>query len=232
LRSELKARLEPLLPRLHEALAAIGQLALDFQDEMRRIGEDSSAQRAASMESGPAATPAQVDKAIRLGRSAAGAKPSSGTIAARLLTAMQHSPRRDLTWSEAAILAVVSPISGPTRIARNQLLAGDDLYSGTPGRAGAAIWVGADEPLIADDVVDAWRAKLGGMAADILGHLFCVGPDAKDLVAEALGRSPISGPWRMAWKKLRNNLLVEERDGKWRLAAILRELPRAYRRAS
>jgi hypothetical protein len=150
-------------------------------------------------------------------------------LVARMLAALTRSPFRALTPDEVAILAIASPISGPARLAKRELAALEAVELDATGRLTARGWrQDAPGKLTGDEVVDGWRRKQGGMQAEILGRLFAKGELTRDEVAADLGRSPISGPWRGAWKVLRNNLLVEEIDGKrWRLAWILRELPRA-----
>lgn len=156
------------------------------------------------------------------------ASATRSTLGARLLDAVQRSPVAELMPDDICLLAGVSPISGPARIAKAWLIQQADVGIGSSGQVSARDWRGdGNERLTRDEVVDAWRTKLGGMPAEILGFLFVHDSGTREAIAADLGRSPISGPWRVAWKKLRNNLLVEEvGDKRWRLAPILRALPK------
>lgn len=164
------------------------------------------------------------------------ASGASSPMQLRLLEAMRRAPRRELMWSEVALLAGASPVSGPFRGARRALDGDGSIVTLLQGRDVAhASWDGQANPLLAEDVLPLWQAKLGSMAARVFAHLAesrrtTTPPD----VAYAIGVSATSGPYRGAWKQLRNNLLVEAAGdpGAWRLAAILRELPRAFERAA
>jgi uncharacterized protein len=146
------------------------------------------------------------------------------SMARRILSASRVGPGRPLLWSELGVLALASSSSGPFRGARNELLEGGWLTEDAQRQVTPL----QGTPASADDVVRAWAAKLSRMAGRILLHLHQAGPATPSGVAESLGVSDSSGPYRGGWKDLRGQNLVEPDDvrGRWRLAAVLRDLPR------
>jgi hypothetical protein len=156
-----------------------------------------------------------------------GAPPARrvASLEGRLIEALQRAPKQGLPLQAAAVLAGVSPISGAFHAAKNAIVAGHALET--------LDWHGDVDPLTSDEVVGAWQTKLGGMASRILGQLWFAGAQDKEAVADALGVSAISGSYHGGWKKLRTNLLIEPAEaGRFRLVAVLRDLPRAKKDAA
>jgi len=159
-------------------------------------------------------------------------KPAADLLSASAKKLLQvlNAPNlpRPVSWSEAAVLAVLVGSGGSFNLARKQL-----IESGRLTRVAPAIVAGTPDPaappLDAAAITQAWCDKLGGSARRILDHLYGA-PATKAKIAAALDLAPSGGSWNTAWKQLRDNNLVEESaDGYWRVAPILRQLKEGAR---
>lgn len=70
--------------------------------------------------------------------------------------------------------------------------------------------------MIPDEALDADIAILGGRSAQIIS-LLAGAPLTKEAVARQLGCAASGGHWNSAWKALRDNDLIRETGGVYRL---------------
>lgn len=130
---------------------------------------------------------------------------SAGAL--NLLAAIQRFPG-GIGWSDAAIVAGITPGNGYFYGARKAILASGEV-------------VGDETPIpnhprgmapTVDEIVDLWGGKLKAPAPSILRYLRDARSDTTQRVATAIGAKPGNGYWYGGLKALRKNGLIVQ-DG-------------------
>lgn len=131
------------------------------------------------------------------------------------------------SWQQAATLAGLKARGGHFNAARKILRGGliveaDGLIAASVDGLDAAGAVTA-QPRTPAETLAMWKAKLPAPAPQMLDYLASMhgAPVDRDQMAAALGKQPRGGHWNNGMSLLRNNGLVEDRDGRLRLASIL-----------
>ncbi|MFN3891949.1 MAG: ATP-binding protein [Beijerinckiaceae bacterium] len=147
------------------------------------------------------------------------------SAAQKMLAVLDTNPPVRRSWTQVATLAGLKARGGHFNAGRKGLLeSGLILVDGDLVRIATPSASASDGRMNPAALLDMWAGNLSGAAPRVLRFLAAQKrPVSREAVAEALGMQPRGGHWNAAWKELRDNHLVIETPGGWRISDLFME---------